>query len=75
MNNMKTRYRIMCRGSRGGSYYCVDALTGKRTSLQTQDEDKARQIVEAKNLAERQPEINPTSATGCCFDFFLGVSV
>jgi hypothetical protein len=48
----------MCRGLRGGKFYCVDTVTRKRTSLQTTDEDKARQIVEAKNLAERQPEIN-----------------
>ena len=25
MKNMKTRYRIMSRGNRGGSLYCVDA--------------------------------------------------
>jgi hypothetical protein len=52
MKTMKTRYRMMSRGSRGGDLYCVDTLNGKRTSLQTLDEDKARQIVEAKNLAE-----------------------
>jgi hypothetical protein len=33
-------------------------VTSKRTSLQTLDEDNARQIVGTKNLAERQPEIN-----------------
>ena len=38
--------------------YCVDTVARKRTSLQTMDEDRARQIVEAKNLAQRQPEIN-----------------
>jgi integrase len=55
---MKTRYRLTHRGSRGGMFYCVDTVTRKRTSLQTMDEDRARQIVEAKNLAQRQPEIN-----------------
>jgi primosomal protein N' len=30
---MKTRYRLTCRGLRGGKYYCVDSRTGKRTSL------------------------------------------
>jgi hypothetical protein len=55
---MKTRYRLTCRGCRSGMFYCVDVVTRKRISLHTTDEDKARQIVEAKNLAERQPEIN-----------------
>jgi MarR-like DNA-binding transcriptional regulator SgrR of sgrS sRNA len=39
-------------------YYCVDKTTGKRTSLQTTNADEARQIVEAKNQAERQPVLN-----------------
>ncbi len=55
---MKTRYRLTYRGIRGGMYYCVDKTTGKRTSLQTTNEDDARQIVEAKNTAERQPVLN-----------------
>jgi hypothetical protein len=52
---MKTRYRLIRRGVRGGAFYCVDNKTGKRTSLRTGSEDEARQIVEAKNQAERQP--------------------
>jgi len=36
----------------------VDTKTGKRTSLQTGSKDEARQIVEARNQAERQPFIN-----------------
>jgi len=55
---MKARYRLMRRGIRGGGYYCVDSLTRKRTSLQTSDETCARQLVEAKNIAERQPSLN-----------------
>jgi len=55
---MKERYRLICRGSRGGTHYCVDATTGKRTSLKTADEDEARQIVAARNQAERQPILN-----------------
>ena len=39
-------------------YYCVDAKTGKRTSLQTSNEDEARQLVDTKNLAARQPAMN-----------------
>ena len=39
-------------------FYCVDKTTGKRTSLQTTSQDAARQIIEAKNQAERQPVLN-----------------
>lgn len=56
--NMTTRYRLTTRGCRGGKFYCVDKTTGKRTSLKTDDKDEARQIVEAKNQAERQPVLN-----------------
>jgi integrase len=55
---MKTRYRLTCRGIRGGKYYCVDNSTGKRASLRTTNADEARQIVEAKNNSERQPVLN-----------------
>ena len=55
---MKTRYRLIRRGIRGGSFYCVDTKTGKRTSLRTGDEDEARQIIEAKNNSDRQPALN-----------------
>ncbi|HTQ52183.1 MAG TPA: tyrosine-type recombinase/integrase [Candidatus Acidoferrales bacterium] len=55
---MKTRYRLIRRGIRGGLYYCVDNKTGKRTSLGVSDEDAARQIIEARNNSERQPALN-----------------
>jgi integrase len=55
---MKTRYRLIRRGVRGGGFYCVDNNTGKRTSLRTGSEDEARQIVQAKNQAERQPVLH-----------------
>jgi integrase len=55
---MKTRYRLIRRGVRGGGFYCVDNNTGKRTSLRTASEDEAIQIVQAKNQAERQPILN-----------------
>ncbi len=58
MNDMTTRYRLTCRGIRGGIFYRVDKTTGKRTSLQSIDPDEARQIVAAKNQAERQPVLN-----------------
>ncbi len=37
----------MRRGVRSNAFYCVDTVTGKRTSLRTGDEEEARQIVEA----------------------------
>jgi len=43
---------------RGGMFYCVDKTTGKRTSLQSINADEARQIIEAKNQAERQTGLN-----------------
>jgi integrase len=55
---MKTRYRLIRRGSRGGKFYCVDTVARKRTSLRTTSEDEARQLVEAKNNSERQPVLN-----------------
>ena len=55
---MKTRYRLIRRGVRGGGFYCVDNTTGKRASLGTDSEDEAIQIVQAKNQAERQPLLN-----------------
>lgn len=55
---MKTRYRLIRRGIRGDAYYCVDTKTGERASLGTANEVDARQIIEAKNSAERQPMLN-----------------
>ena len=39
-------------------FYCVDTKTGKRTSLQTANEDEARQLMESRNNADRQPAMN-----------------
>jgi integrase len=55
---MKTRYRLIRRGIRGDRFYCVDTTTGKRASLRTASAEAARQIIEAKNNAERQPVLN-----------------
>jgi integrase len=55
---MKARYRLIRRNIRGSIFYCVDTLSGKRTSLGTTDEDAAQQVVQAKNEALRQPAIN-----------------
>ena len=58
MTNMNTRYRLIHRSARGGTYYCVDKKTGRRYSLQTRKASDARQIVDAKNAAEHQPALN-----------------
>jgi integrase len=55
---MKMRFRLIRRGNRSWKFYCVDTVTGRRTSLQTPNEDEARQIVLAKNQALRQPALN-----------------
>ena len=58
MNTMTTRFRLIYRGIRGGMFYCVDKITGRRTSLKTTDKDAAQQVIDAKNQAERQPVLN-----------------
>jgi len=55
---MNARYRLMRRGARGGIYYCVDAATRKRESLQTSDRVAAARIVAARNEADRKPALN-----------------
>lgn len=55
---MKRRYRLICRGLRGGTCYCVDSKTGKRTSLGKLTADEAQEVVNAKNHAKRQPMLN-----------------
>src|SRR5262245_21130067 len=52
------RYSLVCRGGRGGMFYCYDSLTGKRSSLGTKDSDEAELLVHAKNQAIRQPALN-----------------
>jgi hypothetical protein len=39
-------------------YYRVDKTTGKRDNLQTTNKEEARQLIEAKNNAERRPMLN-----------------
>ena len=55
---MKNRYRSVKVGSRGGTFYCEDTQTGKRTSLNTKDEAEAELFVHGRNEAERQPQLN-----------------
>jgi len=55
---MNARYRLTYRGVRGGMFYYFDKKLGKRFSLGTRDEVEAKQLIEAKNIAERQPTLN-----------------
>jgi hypothetical protein len=55
---MQARYRLTCRGIRGGKYYCVDKTTGKRTSLQTTDREEATRLLAAMDEAGHQPAVN-----------------
>jgi integrase len=55
---MKNRFRLIQRGLRGGTFYCVDCATGKRESLGTKNDDEAAQLVFLKNQAVRQPAMN-----------------
>src|SRR5512136_1309092 len=53
---MKPRYRIYRR--QGGVFYLFDRHTGKRESLETDDEAVAKRLLHAKNEAQQQPLIN-----------------
>ena len=55
---MKLRYRLVRRGSRGGTSYCVDTTMGRRRSLHTSDQADAVRLVHAQNEADRQPVLN-----------------
>jgi len=55
---MKTRYRLIHRGIRGGKFYAVEKTTGKRTSLHTSQRDEAARLLAAMNEAGYQPAMN-----------------
>src|SRR6266481_481176 len=55
---MKLRFRLIHRGERGSTFYCVDSETGQRFSLKTKDRDAAAQMVLHKNQSLRQPTLN-----------------
>lgn len=55
---MKAKYRLIKRNHRGGTYYAVDSITGKRESLKTGDKSVALQILNAKNQSALQSGIN-----------------
>jgi integrase len=53
---MKQRYRLYRR--QRGVFYVFDNVTGKRESLETEDEATAKRLLHAKNEAQQQPFIN-----------------
>src|SRR5258707_7294336 len=55
---MKLRFRLIHRGERGSTFYCVDSETGQRFSLKTKDRDAAEQMVLHRNQMLRQPMLN-----------------
>jgi len=58
MKTMTTRYRLIYRAARGGTYYAVDKSTGKRASLQTSDKAEASRQIAAMNEAASQTALN-----------------
>jgi integrase len=55
---MKKRFRLLQRGERGRTFYCFDTHTHHRTSLGTKNPEEAERLVQAKNDALRQPQLN-----------------
>ena len=55
---MNKRYSLVCLSNRGGSFYCYDSTTKKRESLGTKNREEAERLLQARNDAERQPQMN-----------------
>jgi integrase len=55
---MNERYQLIQRGERGGMCYCVDTETGLRSTLETKDRAAAERIVQHRNEALKNPQIN-----------------
>src|SRR5688572_28902874 len=49
------KYRLVCRSR---TYYCVDRKTRERFSLKTKDREAAIRLLNAKNEAAQQPQLN-----------------
>lgn len=52
---MKPKFTLFRRGE---VYYSQDSASGKQTSLHTKDEIEARNLLHARNEAQRQPSLN-----------------
>ena len=58
---MKTKYTVFrC----GEVFYNEDSATGKQTSLRTKDETEAKNLLNARDEAQRQPVLNLHLGTG-----------
>jgi hypothetical protein len=55
---MKERFRLLKRGERGRTFYCFDTHPHHRTSLGTKNPEETERLVQAKNDALRQPQLN-----------------
>lgn len=55
---MNERYRVVRRGERDDALYCFDTETQSRTSLGTKDPDEAERLVQHKNEALKNPQMN-----------------
>lgn len=55
---MKNRYSLVRLSHRGGMYYCYDAISKKRESLNTKDPAEARRLLAAKNEAVQHEAMN-----------------
>lgn len=55
---MKARYSLVCRGHRGGTFYCYDSVTKKRESLETKSAGDAARLVAVKNEAIEHVQMN-----------------
>lgn len=55
---MKTKFRLVKIGRRGGTYYIVNKATGERDSLETKDKTEAIELLVAKNEAHREAAFN-----------------
>lgn len=59
---MKPRYRLIIRRGRGATFYCVDRLTNKRTSLQTADRYEADRSMPKSHSARWAPSPEESSS-------------
>jgi integrase len=55
---MNERYKLIQRGERGGTFYCKDTETKLRHSLEIKDREAAERIVQHRNEALKNPQIN-----------------
>lgn len=55
---MKNRFRIIKNRSRGGRYHLVNKETGDRDSLETNNRERANELLTASNESHREPAFN-----------------